>query len=284
MESTAVPGPVMDFKGGSWNVNCSKFDFCLSVSGKSVFLGQFSPEAAVAGARRRDALHLLLHGPHADTNFEWSSYTRADIAAAASFLEAKGLDVHQAVAFAREARGDGWNGVHFRKDRPSWTVHLQCQRGENGNRTAVDWYGLRSAEAAAHQADCGFLAIRGLGCTTNFPASTYSQQQLEAAGEYAVSKGAKAACVAENLAAVQQVRGRAGATCTCWMTIDGEHVNWVTLAGSNHSKNGLDASVLATHAITAFSTAFLLVWATGSPTPPGRLQHEPDSTILIARS
>jgi hypothetical protein len=59
-------------------------------------------------------------GPaHADTNFEWSSYPHADIEAAASFLEAKRLDVHQAVAAAREARGVGWIGVGLRKDRAS---------------------------------------------------------------------------------------------------------------------------------------------------------------------
>jgi hypothetical protein len=181
----------------------------MSCYGKNINLGSFSPEAAQEGARLFDCLQLLLHGPHADTNFEWSSYTRADIAAAASFLEAKGVDVHQAIAAAREARGTcEWIGVHRTAGRASWTASVCCQIGNNAGYAALhNKRGLVSAEAAAHQADCGFLATRGLGCTTNFPASTYSQEQLQEAGDYAVSKGVEAARVEGNLAAIQQVCG-----------------------------------------------------------------------------
>jgi hypothetical protein len=80
------------------------------------------------------------------------------------------------------------------------------QTGEDGGRKSVHWCGQRSAEAAAHQADSCFLAMRGLGCTTNFPASTYSQQQLRQAGDYAVSKGVEAVRVEENLNDIAQVR------------------------------------------------------------------------------
>jgi hypothetical protein len=112
----------MDFRGSSWNKQCSKFGFCLPVSGTATFLSDLlsSPEAAVAGARLRDTLHLLLRGPHADTKvFEWSSYTRADIEAAASFLEAKRLNVHQAytrllLPQGRQGALVGWIGVRLR--------------------------------------------------------------------------------------------------------------------------------------------------------------------------
>jgi hypothetical protein len=128
---------------------------------------------------------LLLHGPHADTNFEWSSYTRADIAAAVLFLEAKGVDVRQAIAAARQARDSTseWIGVSRKTGSATWRVCIHNKNGGNGaSRPTLSWCRLVSAEAAAHQADCGFLAMRGLGSTTNFPASTYSQQQLQQVG------------------------------------------------------------------------------------------------------
>jgi hypothetical protein len=197
-------GPVPTFKGGL--LVKGRYRFRVRFSGKEINLGSFSPEAAEPGARLYDSLQLLLHGPHANTTFEWSSYTRADIAAAASFLEAKGVDVHQAIDAAREARGTtcDWIGVFLRAGRASWDAAATCGSSRNGG-WKVEWNGLVSAEAAAHQADCGYLATRGLGCTINFPASTYSQQQLQEAGDYAVSKGVEAAKVDENLAAVEEV-------------------------------------------------------------------------------
>jgi hypothetical protein len=209
MASPACTGPVPIYKGGS--VQKGRYRFRVACSGKDINLGHFSLEAAEPGARLFDCLHLLLHGPHADTNFEWSSYTRADIAAAASFLEAKGVNVHQAIAAAREARGTtgDWIGVYHRAGSASWAARIYCQIGNDaGYATLHKAEGLVSAEAAAHQADCGYLAARGLGCTTNFPASTYSQQQLQEAGDYAVSKGVEAARVEENLAAVEKVRAQ----------------------------------------------------------------------------
>jgi hypothetical protein len=208
--SPASTGPGPTFKGSFFARG--RYVFRYQGSGTAITLGSFKPDAAEAGARLYDAVLLLLHGPHADTNFEWNRYTRADVAAAALFLEAKGVDVKQAILSARNARGItcNWIGVcHTAGSTRTWRARTSGQRGENGGLSVrVEWDGMPSAEAAAHQADCGFLAVRGVGCITNFPASTYSQQQLEVAGDYAISKGAmSAARVEENLAAIQQVRG-----------------------------------------------------------------------------
>jgi hypothetical protein len=67
------------------------------------------------------------------------------------------------------------------------------------------WYGLPSAAAAAQKADCSYLAVQGLGCTTNFPASLYGRLQLEEAGEHAISKGVDGARVKASLEAVEKV-------------------------------------------------------------------------------
>jgi hypothetical protein len=203
-----MPDLGLTFKGCYRRKNYTSLTFQISTAGRCTSLGQFQPDAAEAGARLYDAVQLLLRGPHADTNFEWSSYTQADVAAAALFLEAKGLDVHQTVAATWDAKGAcGWTGVtvHGGSCRPS----VKCWAEEKGDRTtkALAPGGLQGAEAAAHQADCAYLATRGLGCTTNFPASTYSQQQLQETGDYAISKGVPAAHVAANLEAVQQVCG-----------------------------------------------------------------------------
>jgi hypothetical protein len=157
-------------------------------------------------ARRQDALRLLLDGPFANTTFEWSSYTQADIAAAAEALQARGLDAHQAVvdARAKKERGSQWVGVGFRDRAWRAQVTVSAYAGGHCRSVNVSWK-LPHAEAAACQADCGFLATRGLGCTTNFPASSYSQEELEEAGQHAVRGGVDAAAVRENLGAVKQV-------------------------------------------------------------------------------
>jgi hypothetical protein len=206
MASLALARPEPVFKGSSQRLG-GQHVFRKRVAGKHIQLGQVNTEAAEPCARLYDALQLLLHGPRADTNFEWSSYTQADIAAAISFLQAKGVDAHQAVAAARETKGSDWIGVTQNTGRSAWRAGILCQMGKSTGCTTLYWNGLPSAEAAAHQADCGFLAVRGLGCTPNFPASTYSQQQLQEAGEYSVSKGLDKGSVDRNLAAVQQVRG-----------------------------------------------------------------------------
>jgi hypothetical protein len=202
MANLSCTGPVPSLKGIS--LSKGRYRFRVKCCGKGIALGSFSPDAAEPGARLYDSLQLLLHGPHADTNFAWSSYTRADIAAAASFLHAKGVDVHQAIAAAREARGTtcDWIGVYQRAGRATWEAQIRM----GGSGWQFGWHGLVSAEAAAHRVDCGYLATRGLGCTTNFPASTYSQQQLQEAADFATGKGAEAARIQANLAAVEQVR------------------------------------------------------------------------------
>jgi hypothetical protein len=70
----------------------------------------------------------------------------------------------------------------------------------------ISWADMGSCEEAAHQADRGLLAARGVSATgTNFPASSYSQG-------FVISKvGGEKARVEANLAAVDQVRG-----CPVW--------------------------------------------------------------------
>jgi hypothetical protein len=181
------------------------YRFRADVLGVDISLGCFTAAKAEQGARKYDALQLLLYGSRAKTNFEWSSYTQADVAAAAQLLQAKGLDVHQAVVCARQSRvGGEWYGVHMRG--VYWIATVSSSTATGIPSTSVRWCrGLSSAEAAARQADAGQLAVIGLGCTTNFPASSYTKLQLEEAGRYAVSKAVEAAHVAACLEAVEQV-------------------------------------------------------------------------------
>jgi hypothetical protein len=119
-------------------------------------------------------------------------------------LQAKGVDVHKAVVAAREAqRGTEWLGAMAHKG--SWRSHVAYDDGQQ-HWKQLNWHGLPSAAAAARQADCGLLAVRGMECNvTNFPASVYSQQQLQEAGEHAISKGMEAALVKKHLQAVEKV-------------------------------------------------------------------------------
>jgi hypothetical protein len=163
-----------------------------------------------------DCLQLLLHGPRADTNFEWSSYCKADVEAAVEVLKRKGVDVHAAVVAAREGQGAGeWTGVY--QKGASWFAHVSCRvQGGDRKQITIDWPRASSAEAAAPQADCGLLAVQGLQATTNFPASTYSKLQLEEAGECFISKGADAGRIRANLGAVEQVSALAGFPSRTW--------------------------------------------------------------------
>jgi hypothetical protein len=197
------------FKGGQFRAGNKfdfKFQFHFGASQRSSWpLGSFEPEQAATGARLYDAAQILIRGPRADINFEWSSYTQSDIQRAVEVLQAKGLDVHKAVVAREERPGSEWFGV--RELGTSWQAHLSRFPGQLRTLRKLSWHGLPSAEAAARQADCGCLAARGLGCTvTNFPASAYSQLQLQQAGEHAIRKGVEAALVEENLAAVEKVR------------------------------------------------------------------------------
>jgi hypothetical protein len=196
-----VPGSrTPAYRGAHLHRKTHLYRFRVCVLGIKRCLGCFRAAEAEQGARKYDSLQLLLYGARAKTNFEWSTYTRADIAAAASLLQAKGLDVHQAVIFARQClRGGKWFGVHA--DGVSWTATMFQKRPER----ALRWCGLSSAEAAARRADAGQLAVVGLGCTTNFPASSYTKLELEEAGRYATSKGMQAVHVAACLEAVEQV-------------------------------------------------------------------------------
>jgi hypothetical protein len=193
------------YKGAHKQARSSSGVFTVSVLGTPQYLGCYKPEAADAGARLYDSLQLLLHGPRADTTFEWSAYTQADIAAAAAVLRKKGVNVKEAVVCARQGRGTSkWIGVGAKVQSTSWCTRITIT-GKGSKRILVSWYGLPSVAAAAQQADCCLLAVQGLGCTTNFPASQYSQLQLEQAGQHAISKGVDGTQVTASLEAVEKV-------------------------------------------------------------------------------
>jgi hypothetical protein len=195
------------FKGSRFGNNSLSFQFQFCSGGNHGYahLGEFKPEQAASGARLYDAAQILIRGPRADINFEWSSYTQADIQRAVDVLQAKGVDVQQVIAARQDMAGS--EGLGVQAARESWRAQVTCCSGQQQMKH-VRWHGLPSAEAAARQADCGFLAVKGLGCAaTNFPASAYSQLQLQEAGEHAVSKGVEAALVRKNLKAVEKVRG-----------------------------------------------------------------------------
>jgi hypothetical protein len=193
------------FKGSSACNNKLKFHFQFRSGGNQTYvqLGTFEVDQAASGARLYDAAQILIRGPRADINFEWSSYTQADVQRAVDLLQARGVDVHQAVVAARQGqRGAEWLCVQAAKE--CWQARVTCCSGQQ--QSNVWWCGLPSAEAAARQADCGLLAVKGLGCSvTNFPASAYSQLQLQQAGEHAIGKGVEAALVQKNLEAVAKV-------------------------------------------------------------------------------
>jgi hypothetical protein len=177
----------------------------LRVLGKMLCLGSFKPAEAEPGARLYDALQLLLRGPDAETNFEWSQYTQDSLAAAAAFLQSNNVDVREAMATARQGVYSGKLLGVTSHGGSSWQVQVQNTYEKGSQRIRVYWAGLESAEAAAHLADCAFLAIHGLSCTTNFPASLCSPAELVQAGSHALRKGVEVAQVEANLAAVEQV-------------------------------------------------------------------------------
>jgi hypothetical protein len=196
-----------ELKGCSWSKPNQRFLVSISVLGKRLHLCSCTPEEVEQGARLYDAVQLLLHGPRANTNFEWSSYSRANITAAVKLLQDKGVDVPRAVVAARtpgQGSAGEWLGVVQR--RSSWAAQVRWSPPDNIQKPVlVRWGGLPGMETAIHHADCGFLAIRGLDCIPNLPASNYSQTELEQAGEAAVDSGVDKDVVLQNLAAVQQV-------------------------------------------------------------------------------
>jgi hypothetical protein len=196
----------MAFKGSSRSSSRpQRIQFLCSVPSHGCkHLGTFNTDQAASGARLYDAAQLLIRGPRSDINFEWSSYSQADVQRAVDLLQAKGVDVHRAVVAAREGqRGNAWFGAQAQG--ATWYAHVNDSSGQQ--LSMVWWCGLPSAEAAARQADCGLLAVKGMQCNfTNFPASAYSQLQLQQAGEHAISKGVEAALVKKNLEAVEKVR------------------------------------------------------------------------------
>jgi hypothetical protein len=197
-------------RGCSWSSRRQGFEYKKCISGKRVSLGfvreSDGQQSAVVetAARHYDAVELLLRGPFANTNFEWSTYTQDDVAAAAKFLEGKGINVHKAVIASRDGQGArDWIGVR-QQDR-KWHAQVNCRRDNGNEGIGITWPRWSSAEAAAQHADCGLLAVHGLQVTTNFPASGYSEEQLQEAGQHAISKGADPERVHRNVEAVGKV-------------------------------------------------------------------------------
>jgi hypothetical protein len=201
-DSLTVNGCSAPLKGCT--IISGNYVFFISVLGTLRYIGSYKSESVKAGARLHDALQLLLYGPRANTTFEWSAYTQADILGAAKALKRKGIDVRQAVLHAREAGALG-KRIGVIELARSWTAYVAAYRGKGSCALTVCWKQLPSAEVAAQQADCGLLAVQGLGCTTNFPPSMYSKLQLEQAGEHAVSMGVDELRVTANLEAVEKL-------------------------------------------------------------------------------
>jgi hypothetical protein len=181
----------------------SKAGLRISCLGQTFSLRTHAAEAATSQARLYDAIQLLLHGPLACTNFQWSSYKQSDIRAAVAFLEAKGVDVHQAVAAGQYAER-----IQFTAVQPcGGAAYRACfDFHQRGQRHRMAFGTFSSAEAAAGKADCGLLVVQGLNCTTNFPASSCDEADLHEAGEAAIAQGVEAVVVERNLEAVEQVR------------------------------------------------------------------------------
>ena len=209
--------PPASYIGGTWRAEHQKFYFQANVlPGKQTYLGYFPPETAQEGARRYDVVHLLLHGPRANTNFPWSSYSKADFAAAVAYLHSKGINVVAAVVAAREARGKSdWVGITSPSDRSMCYANVRCPVTclvAGGTRTKkICWSAVPSAEVAARTADCGRLAAQGLLCITNFRASFYTKEQVEEAGKHLIEKGGDRDVIEQNLQDVEQVRPESAA-------------------------------------------------------------------------
>jgi hypothetical protein len=199
MESPVLLGH-RQYKGAVWNHTNRTYDFSMTILGNSRNLGSYLPADADSGARRFDALQLLLLGPRAETNFAWGSYSQADIARVAECLKDGGVDVELAVADTKR-----WVGSVSRTGQ-TWRAY--AEHNDKGNRISFTRGNLQTAAAAAWQVDCWMLPLKGVACTTakNFPASRYTQQQLKEAGELMISKGVRASLVNGNLEAIEKVR------------------------------------------------------------------------------
>jgi hypothetical protein len=210
--SEGGPPGMTRYKGLTRKNGRGKFELKVQLGGKTRFLGRFSPQEVEEAARLVDCVQLLVYGPNADTNFQWSNYSTANIEAAAQTLQEMGVDVQQAVVDAggsRHSKGGRLRlGVTQLPDRSIFGAQVSY-REAFGKRQIHLGSGLRSEEAAARQADLGLLAIQGLGCRrTNNQASTYTHRELEEAGEYAVEKKVPKEVVATNLEEVKQVRDK----------------------------------------------------------------------------
>jgi hypothetical protein len=181
-----------------------QFHFTASILGKVVNFGKCSRAGAEAKAREVDSAQLLVHGFRAKTNMQWNTFTQADIAHVAELLRGKRVDVELAVVRAFNARRP-WNGVNVAGE--GWSTKLTCHKTADGKTIHLQWGGFKTAQQAADQADAGFLALLGLGATTNYPASLCSPAALATAAAYLIRMGVESARVDANVATVEQVRG-----------------------------------------------------------------------------
>jgi hypothetical protein len=192
------------YKGATWLPDQEAYQFDVHFpNGGGAHLGHFTPAQAKHGAEAFDLLQLLIYGPFADTNFKWSHYTQENVAAAAAILSSGDVNLHAIIVLARLQKGE-WLAVE-EEPQGCWRASVSCKQQGEVIDGVVCSQGGASAEEAARDADRGLLVVEGLGCTTNFPASSYSAQELEEAGWYAMGVGVDPERVENNLEAVEQV-------------------------------------------------------------------------------
>jgi hypothetical protein len=180
----------------------------------------------LSGLLLYDALQLVLFGAHAITNFEWTNCTTAHIAEAVEELERQGFSGRQAMLAGWDAVGTsraGVPGVTARKtadggavlsvqvpwlsrDGRRCTLCFATDAAVHGSqqRRARGWSVAQEA-SAARMADRVALVLRGLACTTNFPASECAEEQLWVVAASAIRQGVDARLVDRNVQDVRQV-------------------------------------------------------------------------------
>jgi hypothetical protein len=88
------------WKGGKFDGK--NYQFYARVPGhRDVYIGAFSEERGDEGGRKHDAVQLLVHQHKADTNFQWDSFSKADLEAAGKLLQSKKVNVRNAMDASR---------------------------------------------------------------------------------------------------------------------------------------------------------------------------------------
>jgi hypothetical protein len=143
-----------------------------------------SAHDAQNGARLYDCIQILLRGAAADTNFSISSYTQSAVLAAAVKLKEAGWDVQQAVKAAQRNRGAS-TYLWVIRNRNCNSAKLfesktPCSEVKTLGASAGYFCGTFTTDVeAAREADIVSLVLNVEHAKLNFPASSYSVQQLD---------------------------------------------------------------------------------------------------------